>query len=278
MPELTSAALPTVTSGGPGTEPAYGRQAGDIAPAGSIASSQASGEPSQPEVTPHEQPQPTGDSSLGWKSLDEAERDYKNVQAAFTKATQALKELGDPSTVRSNRALLENLRNDPEFQQWAEARVAKHKTGQSDPQTLEAIRLVQEMVRQGVQTEIAPLRAHAIEQKTKTVFSEMTTEFGPEWEQYKPKMLELHAKGLQRGWVSPRLETDFDYEYVKGLYAQVVLADPNHAARQYQKKLDGLRAQATTSQPGTAPQAVGTGKARTFEEAAAMAKKQLGWS
>lgn len=282
MAELEQAAPPPVASGGQGTAPAYTGQA-DSAPAGSVAPSQPSGQPTEPRAasaqpaTPSEQSkEPVWDSELGWKSPADAKRDYKAAQAAFTRASQLLRELGDPNEIKQLREFTDQLRTDPEFIKWAEARMAQQQTGSDDPQAVEALRIVDQRVETKARELMAPLLAQAIQQRTKAIFAEMSRVHGSEWEAQKPKMLELHQRDMSRGLVHPQAEQNFDFDYVEGLYHRVLGADPNYAAGQYQKRLASKQQQATISQPGTAPAAVTIGPAKSWDEAYSNAKKQLG--
>lgn len=234
----------------------------------------SSGEP-QSTATPSEQPQ-AWDSELNWKTPDDAKRDYKNVQAAYTRLSQRVASLGDLNQVSQRLAFVEQLSNSPEFLEWAEAQLAKETTGSQDPQTVQALQIVRREAAQIAQKMMAPLHAQAVEQKTKQVFSEMEAKHGAEWQQQKHAMLELHQNDIRRGLVSPRAEVDFDFNYVEGLYHRVVASDPNYAAKAYEKRIAHKREHSTTSLPGTAPGAVGSGKVKTFEEAAAKAMRDLG--
>lgn len=253
-------------------------QAG-AAPAASVSTQGSSDQPrpsaDSAPAAPTEQAQPAGTSDIGWKTLADAERDYKALQAYSTKVAQALKGLGNLEVLQRERQIMSQLREDPEFISWVEARLAKEQAGADDPDTVKALQIVDERARQLVEQELAPLRAAHVEQKTRTIFSELDTKYGKEWREQRGRMGELHRSDIQRGIVSPQADARFDFAYVEGLYQRVLGSDPEYAAKQYQRRLAQKQAQATQGQSGPAPQAVTAGKADSLEAAYAAAKRQL---
>ena len=123
---------------------------------------------------------------------------------------------------------------------------------------------------------VAPLYKAHVDQKVRTVFSEMDKEFGSNWQVMKPKMNEVLQTWKRQGLVGPGVEQNFDYNFVKSLYAAAAVADPAFAAKAYQTRLEQKQANSTISQPGTASAAVGSPQASSMREAFAMAKRQHG--
>lgn len=276
MATLESAA-PTPAGTGPGIVPAESGQARAV-PAASVSTQPPAEEPRrETPATPAEEPKaPSWESELGWKSREDAERDYKQVQAWNTKLSQQMASLGDLNELTRERQILAELRNDPEFLSWVEARIAKEQAGDSDPETIKALQIVDARAKQIAEQAIAPMRATLLEQKTKTIFSEMDTAYGKEWRDKRGDMNALHQSDIRRGFVAPQADQRFDFDYVDALYKRVLASDPDYAAKQYQRKLAHKQSQATQSQPGAAPSTIGDGKATTFEAAYANAKRSLG--
>jgi len=275
MSELESLALPSVDTAVQGTVSAQSGQA-DLSPTEgtAIGTPTATGQP-EPSSTQSEQPESKPESRL-FKDLDSAERDYKALQAAYTRASQTLSRLGDLDSVQSQLAVVQQLKSDPDFIEWAKGRIAKEQAGSDDPDTRRALEIIDQRAMKIAQQMVAPIMATHIEQRTERIFSDMTKEFGDDWRAHQPKMLEILQDGIRRGHFHPSVETNFDLKFVKTLYAAATSDDPNYAARQYQKRLDKKQAQTTVSTPGPSPSALGTGKANTLDEAFAAAKKQLG--
>lgn len=254
-------------------------QAGDTAPAGSVSTQGAREQPRSQTAAPSEQaptPANSEDTEFGWKSLEDAKRDHKALQRAFTKNQQAYAQLGDVQTLAQERAILSQLREHPGFIQWVQTELAKEATGSGDPDTAKALQIVQEQARQIAQEAVAPLYAAHVEQKVRTTFSAMDQEFGPEWQQLKPKMNELLQTWKRQGLVAPSVEQNFDYNFVKSLYAAAAAADPQFAAKAYQKRLEQKQAHTTTSQPGTAAAATASAPATSMRDAYAQARRELG--
>ena len=273
MPDLVPAA-PPLADAGPGTTPAPSGYAGQV-PEGSVGPDRRSGEPPH-EAPPTESPTEPWDSEMGWKTPEDAKRAYKALQADHTRKSQTLSELGDTEALRQERAFIQQLRSDPDFLAWAEKRLQAETIGVENPDadTLEALKIVKRIV----DSQMAPLKAEAMRTRFEGITREMDTAHGPEWQTYKPKMVELHQRDMQRGIVSPNAEERFDLDYVQGLYTRAIGADPEYAAKAYGKRLAQKQAQVTTSAPGTAPAAVGTGKMDSFEAAFSAAKRAHGLS
>lgn len=276
MAELEPTA-PSPAGTGEGIGVASG-QAGASAPAGSVSTSSRPDQPrSEPPAEPSaDQPSPATESGLGWKTIQDAERDYKGLQKLAGRYQQVLKSMGDPQTVAQERALLAQLREHPGFISWVQQELAKEQAGSGDPDTVRALQIVEERARQVAQEMVAPLYAADVERKVQTVFSEMDKEFGPEWGAMKPQMNAILAQWKAQGLVSEAVEQNFDYNFVKGLYAAAAAHDPAGAARAYQKRLEQARTNMTVSQPGTAQAATTSPQARSMREAYAQAKRDLG--
>lgn len=279
MPDLQSAS-PSPAGTGEGIAPAGGQALGPpgTAPEASVSTLPAPSEQPRAPAEPAEKPQPAGESVPGWKTLEDAARDYKEIQRAYTRATQLLGQLGDPDAIQQERALLAELRNNPEFVSWVEQQIAQQQVGNADPDTMRALQVIDQRAHQIAQSYVAPLQAAALEQKAEAVFAAMDQKHGAEWTAMRPRMREILQQGQRQGIFAPSVETNFDLAFVDGLYSMAVGADPEFAATQYQKRLAQKQAQTTTREPGTAPAAVGTGSARSFEEAYQQARQQLGLS
>lgn len=266
-------ASPAAAGTGEGIALAYSGQAGDSAPAGSVSTQSHSEQPSRSSAEPSGQPDAT--AAPPGKSVEQWEKDYKALQSFTTKQQQALAQLGDLKTVQQERAILNQLREHPGFIQWVNQQLAQESAGSSDPDTMRAMQIVQNEARRIAGEAVAPLYATHIENKVKTTFSEMDKEFGPEWQQLKPKMNEILQEWKQRGFVSPQVEHNFDYGFVKSLYAAAAAADPDFAAKAYQKRLEQKQANVTVSQPGTAAAATAGGPINSMRDAYAAARRQL---
>lgn len=271
MSDIVSAS-PAPAGTGEGIAP-VGGQAGDSAPAGSVSTHTRSEQPSRPSADPSGQPEPAAAPS--GKTAEQWERDYKALQSYATKQAQAYAQLGDVNTLRQEREILSQLREHPGFIDWVNQQIAQEQAGSSDPDTMRALQIVQEQARQIAGEMVAPLYATHIEQKVKTTFSEMDKEFGPEWQQLKPKMNEILQSWKRQGLVSPQVEHNFTYDFVKSLYAAAAAADPAFAAKAYQKRLEQKQANSTVSQPGTASAATAGGPINSMRDAYAAARRQL---
>ena len=275
MSDIESAS-PTPAGSGEGIA-AYGGQAGDSAPAGSVSTHTTSEQPSR-STTADPSGQTETTAAPAGKSVEQIERDYKALQAAYTKTTQAYAKLGDPKTISEERAILAQLREHPGFIDWVQAQIAQEQAGSNDPDTIKALQIVDARVQQGIQEAVAPLFKSHLEAKVKNTFSEMDKEFGQEWHQLKPKMNEILQEWKQQGLVSPNIEQGFTYKFVKSLYAAAAADDPQFAAKAYQKRLEQKQANSTPSQPGTAASASTGAPANSMREAYAQALRQLGRS
>lgn len=265
---------------GEGIAPASG-QAGDQVPAGSVSTQSPREQPSRaPQAETTEQPAKAAES-VG-RTAQDWERDYKALQSAYTRATQAIQPLvqqhGDLNAIQQNLQILNQLREHPGFIKWVQEQVAEEQTGSKDPDTVRALQVVQDMARQEAQQMVAPLYAQHIQNKVQTVFSEMDKEYGQEWQQLKPKMNEILQDWKRQGLVSPQVEHNFNYQFVKSLYAAAAAADPDFAAKAYQKRLEQKQANVTTSQPGTAAAATAAGPIRSMRDAYAAALREHGRS
>lgn len=276
MPDIVSTDLSPAGSG-EGITSVSGQA--ELAPAGSISTqSTTSEQPRSSSADPSEQPQPTAGSEHGWKSVEDAARDYKALQRAYTKSHQTLAQLGDLGAVAQERALLSQLREHPGFIDWVQQEMAKETAGSGDPGTVRALEIVQGEARRIAGEAVAPLYAAHVEQKVRTVFSEMDKEYGQEWQQLKPKMNEILQEWKQQGLVSPTVDQKFNFKFVKSLYAAAAADDPAFAAKAYQKRLEQKQANTTISQPGTAAGATVGAPARSMREAYAQARAQHGFA
>lgn len=229
---------------------------------------------------PAEQPeQPARDSRL-FSDLDAAERDYKALQRVYTQATQALREIGDLRTLKQEREFLSQLRNDPEFLTWAQAKLDKARTGSDDPDTQKALQIVREeaerIAEEMVSRRLAPLEAHAIAQRSHAIDARMEHEHGPDWRDANERMLAILSAGKQRGWFPESVESNFDFDFVNNLYLMAVAQDPKWVAKRHERTVTGKKEKATSAEPGTPGQMESTPKVKTMEDAARLARKQLG--
>lgn len=234
--------------------------------------------PSAPEPSQPEQPEPSRQESRLWKDLDSAERDYKQLQAQYTKLTQGLGSLGIRSMgeLQERMQILEGLGANPEFLDWARAQVAKATAGSGDEETQQALQVIEQIAEQKAEEKLAPLKQQALLQKVGQTFARMDQEFGPEWQTMKGRMFELLQRGKQLGLYHPSVETEFDYEFLKGLYIQAAAADPQFVAKQYEKRLRQKQSAASQSSPGTPGTATHQAEAKSMEEAYQQAKRELG--
>lgn len=266
MAELDMTSAPV--HAGEGTAPAMGQApASTPPPSGQPASS---GTP-QPE-------QPTGETGRGlWKDLPSAERDYKALQAEYTRLTQGLSRLkpyGDITSISERLAQVEQLRQHPEFQTWVQGQIAKAQTGSQDPDTLRALQLIDQIADEKVRTALAPIEAERVQARMKDTFAAMDQKHGPEWQAARPAMKAYLEAQIARGIISPAVDRSFDLPFVESLYFAVAAQDPNFGASQYQKRLEAKRQASISASPGTAPSAIGGGKIGSIDEAFAAAKRQ----
>lgn len=240
----------------------------------------AQGQAPEPSTDqPEQSPASKGPSRL-FQDLDQAERDYKSLQAAHTRATQVLRGLGDINAIRQERMLLQSLRDDPSFLEWAEQKLAQVRTGRDDPETQAALKIVREEARavaeQLMQERVAPLQAESLQQRFNTISGEMERAYGKEWVNAQPQMFAILEEGKRRGIYAPDIDVRYDLDFVDSLYHLAVGRNPTHQAAQYQKSLEAKKAFSSQGETGSSPRTEAAPRARTMEEAAKQARKALG--
>jgi hypothetical protein len=217
---------------------------------------------------------------VGWKTVQDAERDYKALQREYTRIAQGVKGLGDVNALRQSHAIMAELAQDPEFVSWVQARMAKETAGSDDPDTQKALDIVDqratEKAQQIVAQAVGPLMQAHIDQKGKDVASQMDKTYGPEWQSLKPKMLELYQRGVQTGLYNPQAEYNFDFDFVRSLYAAAALADPQYVQQANQRLIASKQANTTANAPGSSPASVGSAPVRSFRDAYAAALRTHG--
>lgn len=252
---------------------------GDAAPPtshGSADPSPASGSTSSAAPAASTPTSETKASRFGWKSMEEAESRYLGLQRELSQHVARVSSLGDLNQAAERLALVDALTRDPKFLTWAQQRTAEEQAGASDPDTMRALSIIDARVQEGIAQAVAPLQAQAVETRLKSTFAQMDQMHGPEWQEFKPQMQAILQEGIRSGHFSPDVETNFDLRFVNGLFAMATAGDPNFAAKAHARRLSAKQSTSTTAQPGTAPSAIGSGRAYSIQEAAAMARKQLG--
>lgn len=238
-----SAAAPT-----PGTD----------TPAGTSPSTPATSEnqPAAPAATPEQAPSTPAAKKYRFKSQDEAERAHSELQSRYSR-------LGDPEQAAQSLGLLTSLRNDPEFQAWAQARLAKQQTGSDDPETVKALQIVESVAERKAQQLIAPYAQQAARAQAASVVQEMTAKH-PDWQQHLQPMGEAFQAGVKAGFFSPTATPILNLTLLEGLYKWVTGGDEAFAAKAYQKALAQKHATSTQSTPGLAPGAAAPAPVKGF--------------
>ena len=262
---LTTTPESPTTAPAPSSAPASGQAA---ASASTPTAPDTSGSTVAPAQAPEAERTPA--KKFRFKTQDEAERAHSELQGRYAKT------LGDPEQAAAELALWRQVRQDKEFLDWAKARVAKQEAGSDDPETVKALQIVETVAERKARELIAPYAAQAAQARLAAVFQAMTQEHGAEWQEHRQKMAEVFQKGVQAGYFSPLANQNPTFEFVNHLYTLATNADPEFAAKQYQKRLAQKQAQATQSSPGPAPRAIADGPSKTLEAAFAAAKRAHG--
>lgn len=227
-----------------------------------------------PVTTSEQGPQSTPAKRYLWADLDGADRDYKALQAEYTRSRQAWSGL-DPADVRQRMAFMEELRSDPQFQAWAESRVAEEQAGSGDPDTVRALQIVQSIADRISEQKVAPFKEQAVAQKIGMGFQTLDREFGQEWREHMPKMGQLIRYGIQRGWYPPSIEQQFDYPFLRSIFLTVANSDPAWGAKQHAKRLATKQAQTSTNFTGAPGSTVGGKAIKSFDDAWTAAKESF---
>ena len=219
---------------------------------------------------------PAAPDSSGWEPR------YKALQSHFTKLTPRLGGLrqygSNLDEIQQDLGILSTLRQDPGFQQWAEAQLAQRQTGASDPETLRAIQIVKDIVQQEIQGQVEPIQERERVGQIYGALQQVAQRYGAEWTRYQPAIHQELVTGLSRGFYHPQMNERPTPEFLETLFLTVRARDPQFGARQHQHRLETLRAQQTQRTQGTAPGAAATRPAGSLQEAWEQAKRQLGLS
>jgi hypothetical protein len=247
---------------------------GQAAPASGTPTSGANSQAAP--ATPSEQtPGQGGTPKALWNDLTSAERDYKALQAEYTKTKQQMAKFGDLTVAEQRIQLLGQLQQDPKFREWAQSRLTEAETGRSDPETVEALKIVQQVAQRQVQEALAPLAAQMQAARLQAVTSAMDRKH-PEWKDHKEKVRDTLIEGIQRGIFPQSVVHNMSLEFLEKLYAMTVGLDEDHQAKVYGKRLAQKHAASTQSTPGTAPAATAHAPVKSIHDALALARKQLG--
>ena len=227
-------------------------------------------------ATPSGQAAGNGDTPKAlWNDIPSAERDYKALQAEYTKTKQQMAKFGDLSAAEQRLALMGQLQQDPKFVEWAKARLAEAETGSSDPETAKALEIVQQVAQRQVQEAIAPLMAQAQGARLAAVLQAMDRKH-PDWREHSEAMRDGLVAGIQAGIFPQNVIHKMDLKFLEQLYAMQIGLDPAVQAKAYAKDLARKQAATTQSTPGTAPAATAHAPVKSIHEALALARKQLG--
>jgi hypothetical protein len=227
-------------------------------------------------ATPSEQtPGQGGTPKALWNDLTSAERDYKALQAEYTKTKQAMAKLGDLSQAEQRLALMGQLSQDPEFVSWAKGRLAKSEAGSDDPETQKALEIVDQVAARRVQEAIAPLMAQAQSARLAAVLQAMDRKHEG-WRDHADQMRDGLVAGIQAGIFPKSIVHNLSLDFLEKLYAMHIGLDPAVQAKAYAKDLARKQAASTQSTPGTAPAATAHAPVKSVHEALALARKQLG--
>jgi hypothetical protein len=229
-----------------------------------------------PQATPSEQtPGQSGTPKALFNDLPSAERDYKALQAEYTKSKQALAELGDLKAIKSQIALMKSLQGDTKFREWAQARLAESETGSGDPETVKALEIVRQVAQREAQQMVAPLAAQAQAARMAATLQAMDRKH-PEWREHQEQIRDGLVAGIQEGIFPQSVIHNMSLPFLEKLYAMTVGLDDDHAAKRYAKKLAQKQAASTSSTPGSAPTSVATGPISTIRDAFAAAQRSRG--
>jgi hypothetical protein len=260
MPEET-ATTPAVAPESSGLAPAAGQASSTPADANNLAvatPATPSGQAAAPASTP----------KYRFKDQSEAERAHSELQSRYSR-------IGDPDQAAQGLGLLGALQQDPEFLDWAKARIAKHETGSGDPETVKAIELVKSLARQEATQMVAPLAAQAARGHMEAVVAHMEKTH-PGWQDYATRMGELLQQGKQLGFISPQANPLLNYTMLESLYRWATGGDKGFAAKAYKAELEQKQATSTQSSPGLPVGATAPMPAKGLEGALRAAMKQHG--
>lgn len=228
------------------------------------------------QATPSGQAAGQGDTPKAlWNDLSSAERDYKALQAEFTRTKQQMAKLGDLTAAEQRLALLGQLQQDPKFREWAQSRLAEAETGSGDPETVQALNLVDQVASRRVQEALAPIVAQLQGARLAAVTQAMDQKH-PEWKDHKERVRDNLMAGIQAGIFPQSVVHNMSLEFLEKLYAMTVGLDEDHQAKVYAKRLAQKQSATSQSTPGVAPAATAHAPAKSMHEALALARKQLG--
>lgn len=259
MADPTAVAEAPVATPSPGLAESSGQ--------GAVATPSPATNPTTADATPSAQAAPPASTpKYRFKDQTEAERAHSELQSRYSR-------VGDPEQAAQMLGLLRSLQGDPEFVQWAKARLAKQEAGAGDPETVKALQIVESVAERKAREMIQPYAAHAAAVNQAAVMQAMTQKY-PEWREYEAAMGEVLRQGVQSGYIAKT--ASLSLPFLESLYHAATARDPEFAAKAYQKKLAKLQATSTQATPGPAPSAVASGPVNNMRDALALAKKQIG--
>jgi hypothetical protein len=240
--------------------------AGSVDTTGHNGTSQVEGKPEEELETETGEPEAEGveeEEGETQESDTDWEAQYKEIQSAFSKATDDLKGLKETVGKFDNFGgadkvieYVDYLTKDPEFANWVKSRQSKNAFGidesQLQPEEKQAVDLVQKMIKSALaekeaelerkwESKINPVaetvRANTIQKH----FGEMDSKYGEDWREMNTAMDEILASEPDRVKTSPSFE-DIEHLYIKALLKEGKMDD--FASKIYEKNLKNKTAQA----------------------------------
>jgi len=237
---------------------------------------QAAETPAPVEGQPEAAPQPN------W------EKQYKEVQGAYTKSQQALADFERKfATFGGAERLLQTasaLQSNPEFTKWVQAqnkpKIAGYDPDSLDAESRQALELVEKVaaaktsaaVKEILQKHVQPLVDNQKKAAIGEQFKAMDGKYGAEWREMNSAMVEL-----LRNYPKDMLDNP-TFDLVESVYLQALARDKEKwesmQAKTYQKRLQAKQAKTTGMEK--AADGVKPKKALTWKEASAQTMREMG--
>jgi hypothetical protein len=269
---------------------------GSVDTTGHEGTSQVEGKPAEELETEAGEPEATGveeEEGETQESNTDWEAQYKEIQSAFSKATDELKGLKDTvgkfETYGGADKVVEYvdyLTKDPEFANWVKSRQSLNAYGvdesQLQPEEKQAVDLVQKMIKSALaekeaelekkwESKINPVAETVRANMIREHFNGMDDKYGEDWREMKDVMDELlksEPSGVQN---SPSFE-DVEHLYIKAIMREDKMGD--FASKIYEKNLKDKTEQASDG-PAMKPGKAAPKQAQTIQEAFEQAKAML---
>ena len=202
-----------------------------------------------------------------FKDQTEAERAHSELQSRYSR-------LGDPEQAAQALSLLNSLKADEKFREWAQTRLAEQEAGSGDPETVKAMQIVEAIADRKAREMVGPIYQQEAQRRLAMVGHGMKQAHGPEWLEAKTDMDAFYMKGVQAGVFAQNSNPYLHFEITDALYKAV--RGEQREAKAYQKKLEAKQATTTQSTPGLAPSSAAAPQTKGIEGALRAAMKQHG--